>query len=132
MIKDIHEVGKELALDIVTLNKKIDTKAQMHSDRVRAIDQWMQKQLTKMHKIMKQYNQVSHQVRRIENAFNTIERQAAFEEAPHKAGGAGRSKSRKGSVSKVVIREGEVMVDRGSIQRAKSNSCSLRRRSTSA
>jgi hypothetical protein len=27
MIKDIHEVGKELALDIVTLNKKIDTKA---------------------------------------------------------------------------------------------------------
>jgi hypothetical protein len=131
MIKDIHEVGKELALDIVTLNKKIDTKAQMHSDRVRAIDQWMQKQLAKMHKIMKQYNQVSHQVRRIENAFNTIERQVAFEEAPHK-GGAGRSKSRKGSVSKVVIREGEVMVDRGSIQRAKSNSCSLRRRSTSA
>jgi hypothetical protein len=130
MIKDIHEVGKELALDIVTLNKKIDTKAQMHSDRVRAIDQWMQKQLAKMHKIMKQYNQVSHQVRRIENAFSTIERQAAFEEGPHK--GAGRSKSRKGSVSKVVIREGEVMVDRGSIQRAKSNSCSLRRRSTSA
>lgn len=68
-------------------------------------------------------------MRRIENAFNTIERQAAFDEGGHKGG---RSKSRKGSVSKVVIREGEVMVDRGSIQRAKSNSCSLRRRSTSA
>lgn len=101
----------------------------MHSDRVRAIDQWMQKQLTKMHKIMKQYNQVSHQVRRIENAFNTVERQAAFDEGVHKAA---KSKSRKGSVSKVIIREGEVMVDRGSILRAKSNSCSLRRRSTSA
>ncbi len=41
-------------------------------------------------------------------------------------------KSRKGSLSKVVIRDGEVMVDRGSIMRAKSNSCSLRRRSASA
>jgi hypothetical protein len=60
MIKDIQEVGKELALDIVTLNKKIDTKAQMHSDRVRVIDQWMQKQVSKLHKVMKQYNQVSH------------------------------------------------------------------------
>jgi hypothetical protein len=69
-------------------------------------------------------------VRRIENAFNTVERQAAFEDGAHKA--VARSKSRKGSVPKVVIREGEVMVDRGSIQRAKSNSCSLRRRSTSA
>ena len=83
MIKDIQEVGKELALDIVTLNKKIDTKAQMHSDRVRVIDQWMQKQVTKLHKVMKQYNQVSHQVRRIENAFNTVERQAAFEDGGH-------------------------------------------------
>jgi len=83
MIKDIQEVGKELALDIVTLNKKIDTKAQMHSDRVRVIDQWMQKQVSKLHKVMKQYNQVSHQVRRIENAFNTVERQAAFEEGGH-------------------------------------------------
>ena len=64
------------------------------------------------------------------NSYFERQRQAAFEEGPHK--GAGRSKSRKGSVSKVVIREGEVMVDRGSIQRAKSNSCSLRRRSTSA
>lgn len=38
MVKDIRGVGKELALDIVSLNKKIDAKGQMHGDRMRVME----------------------------------------------------------------------------------------------
>ena len=43
MIKDIRSVGKELALDIVALNKKIDSRSQQQSDKMRLVDQWMHK-----------------------------------------------------------------------------------------
>jgi len=68
---------------------------------------------------------VNHHLRRIENAYSTVERQVAMNEKP--------TKSRKCSTSnKVVIRDGEVLVDRSSILRAKSNSCSLRRRGSNS
>ena len=83
---------------------------------MRLLDQWIHKQNEKLHKVMKQYNQVSHQVRKVEGAFSTVERQIVMEKG---LSGVNESKtrkrSRKSSVSKVVIKDGEVMVDRGAI-----------------
>ena len=42
---------------------------------MRLVDQWMHKQNERLHRVMKQYNQVSHQMRKVEGAFNTVERQ---------------------------------------------------------
>jgi hypothetical protein len=38
MLRDIRSVGKELALDIVALNKKIETKTSIQADKVKVIE----------------------------------------------------------------------------------------------
>ncbi len=38
MVKDIRGVGRELAVDIVSLNKKIDAKGQMQGERMRMVE----------------------------------------------------------------------------------------------
>lgn len=41
MIKDIKLVGKELALDIVSLNKKIDARNHHHNLRFKTLEETM-------------------------------------------------------------------------------------------
>ncbi len=38
MVKDIRGMGRELAVDIVSLNKKIDAKGQMQGERMRMVE----------------------------------------------------------------------------------------------
>lgn len=38
MVKDIRGVGRELAVDILSLNKKIDAKGQMQGERMRMVE----------------------------------------------------------------------------------------------
>jgi hypothetical protein len=100
MIRDIRSVGKELALDIVALNKKIDSRAQQQLDRMHLIDGVIKKQSERLHKVMKQYNQISHHMRKIEGTFNTVERKVMMTIDHNEGGGRHVRKSRQGSITK--------------------------------
>jgi len=56
MLRDIKVVGKELAIDIVSLNKKIDHKTHAIVDRMQQWEAVIRKCEQKIHKVMKQYN----------------------------------------------------------------------------
>ena len=60
VMKDIKTVGKELALDIVSLNKKIDGKSSGHAQRMKIIEASLEKLEKKTSRILKQYNSVTH------------------------------------------------------------------------
>ena len=59
MVRDIKMVGKELAIDIVALNKKIDTRTHTQVERMRQWEAVIKKCEQRVHKLMKQYNTVS-------------------------------------------------------------------------
>ncbi len=56
MVRDMKAIGKELALDIVALNKKIDSRTQQIIERVAGQEGAIRKSEHRVHKIMKQYN----------------------------------------------------------------------------
>ncbi len=85
----------------------------------------------KLHKLMKQYNSVSHSIRRLEGS--QIERRLEIVDGVNEMKQV-RSRSRSGygnKNSKTIEVSHKESVDRASIEKAKSNSCSLRRRSNS-
>ena len=59
MVRDIKMVGKELAIDIVALNKKIDTRTHTQVERMRQWEAVIKKCEQRVHRLMKQYNTVS-------------------------------------------------------------------------
>jgi len=74
MVRDIKSVGKELAIDIVALNKKIDSRSNAHLERMKYWESAHKKLESKLHKVMKQYNTISHHLRKLEGGFATVER----------------------------------------------------------
>jgi hypothetical protein len=53
MVRDIKMVGKELAIDIVALNKKIDTRSHAQYDRMKQWESVIKKCEQRLHKLMK-------------------------------------------------------------------------------
>jgi septal ring factor EnvC (AmiA/AmiB activator) len=74
MVRDIKVVGKELAIDIVSLNKKIDAKAHNQIERLRQWEGVIKKHDQRIHKVMKQYNSVNHQLRKLESGTTNVEK----------------------------------------------------------
>lgn len=56
MVRDMKGVGKELALDIVALNRKIENKTQQMGERGAQWEAVVRRCEQKLHKVMKQYN----------------------------------------------------------------------------
>jgi hypothetical protein len=60
VIRDIKTVGKELALDIVSLNKKIEQRTNMNLQRIKAVEANYDRFDKRTTKILKQYNSMHH------------------------------------------------------------------------
>lgn len=56
VIRDIKTVGKELALDIVSLNKKIDHRSGVNTQRIKAVEANYEKFEKRTSRLLKQYN----------------------------------------------------------------------------
>ena len=96
MINDIKSVGKELALDIVSLNKKIDHRTNIELERMRRVEMALGKFEQRTQKMLKQYNQVHHLMRKLEGNIIPAERNAVMASSSNneKGGYVRRSRSR--------------------------------------
>lgn len=63
-------MGKELALDIVQLNKKIDLRSGHQQSKVKILEANLEKLDKKTNRILKQNNIITHQMRKLETSFN--------------------------------------------------------------
>lgn len=119
VIRDIKTVGKELAFDIVSLNKKIEQRSAANVQRIKAVEANYDKFEKRTTKLLKQYNSIHHQMRKIEGSKVTD-----GELKPNR-----RSVSVHRTIDSVQRRSNNASMVEQQSAKARSNSCSLRKKS---
>ncbi|TNV82682.1 hypothetical protein FGO68_gene8020 [Halteria grandinella] len=130
MIRDIKTVGKELALDIVSLNKKIEQRSSANMQRIKAVEANYERYEKKAGKLIKQYNQVHHMVRKIEGGKVTTDDKGAVETKSQNLRDR-RPASVQRTIESIQRRSNNHSIIENQSIKARSNSCSLRKRSGS-